>query len=172
MIRDLVIDRRPLMRMLREQKLHLQTSRAPGGCVKETPFAASLRQCVECLACVSTCPACGEADGGFLGPFGLLKLAQLHLDPRDEGDRRAQAQAAGIERCADCAKCYCINGLPLRKALESLKQPPSVRKSSEAGENKRLFRRTKTIGENTLGQNKSSWSPETGLGCLPINAAT
>jgi succinate dehydrogenase/fumarate reductase iron-sulfur protein len=112
-IRDLVIDRRPLMRLLRAHELHLQTSRAPGGCVRETPFAAGLRKCVECLACVSHLPRLrGRRLHRAVRPSEAGPAA---LGPRDERDRGAQARAAGIGRCAGCTKCYCIHGLPAAK---------------------------------------------------------
>ena len=49
------------------------------------------------------------------GPYLLVKLAQLQLDPRDTADRREQARDLGLDQCADCRSCYCIRGLDIRR---------------------------------------------------------
>ena len=44
-----------------------------------------LRDCIECLCCVSVCPAMDVTK--FLGPTAMRQEMRLALDPRDSGDR-------------------------------------------------------------------------------------
>ena len=44
-----------------------------------------LRDCIECLCCVSVCPAVDVTT--FLGPTAMRQEMRLVLDPRDSGDR-------------------------------------------------------------------------------------
>ena len=45
------------------------------------------RDCIECLCCVSVCPAVDVTT--FLGPTAMRQEMRLVLDPRDSGDRIA-----------------------------------------------------------------------------------
>ena len=48
----------------------------------------------------------------FGGPLTFVKLAQLHFDPRDSEDRRAQAKALGVGTCRSCqTRCACPIGV-------------------------------------------------------------
>ena len=137
LVRDLVVDRNPLDAFLKEQSIyyaanrgeaaagfglvnvspHFDPVRIPGGLVK-------LSSCLECLCCHSACSNLdpkGANLEGFAGPFIFLKLAQLHLDPRDHVDRKAQARRLGIEKCLSCQGCYCPQGIPVyREAIQPL----------------------------------------------------
>jgi succinate dehydrogenase/fumarate reductase-like Fe-S protein len=76
---------------------------------------------VECLACNATCPGYDFEKNPLLGPYVFVKLAQLHLDPRNEIDRRKQVQELGLGGCGECRKCYCIHGINIRKhAVQAL----------------------------------------------------
>ena len=44
-----------------------------------------LKDCIECLCCVSVCPAVDVTK--FLGPTAMRQEMRLVLDPRDSGDR-------------------------------------------------------------------------------------
>jgi succinate dehydrogenase/fumarate reductase-like Fe-S protein len=74
-----------------------------------------LAACVECLACNSTCPGYDFDGNPLAGPYVLVKLAQLHLDPRNTIDRRKQAQDLGVKACTDCPGCRCIHGIDIRR---------------------------------------------------------
>jgi len=137
LVRDLVVDRSPLDAFLKEHGIyypanrgevaasfgkvsaspHFDPVRIPGGLVK-------LSSCLECLCCHSACSnldPSGVNLEGFAGPYIFLKLAQLHLDPRDNVDRKAQARSLGIEKCAECRRCYCPQGIPIyREAIKPL----------------------------------------------------
>ncbi|MBI5117989.1 2Fe-2S iron-sulfur cluster binding domain-containing protein, partial [Candidatus Poribacteria bacterium] len=109
-LRDLAIDRRSMTKYLNLHRLHLVISRD-----RELPtvFAVppsyeKLAACIECLACMSECPSFDLENGAFAGPLTFVKLAQLHFDPRDILDRKAQAKTLGISACIECkTKCRC-----------------------------------------------------------------
>jgi succinate dehydrogenase/fumarate reductase iron-sulfur protein len=116
-LRDLVIDRARFFEALRELQIFIPEQRNP----KEPEILrppephARLAGCVECLACNATCHGYDFDGNPLAGPYVLLKLAQLHLDPRNTIDRRRQAQELGVGECADCRGCRCIHGIDLRR---------------------------------------------------------
>lgn len=130
-LRDLVIDRRPLVERFARWGLFLlppEGEELPASF--EVPEAlAKLADCTECLACMAGCPSFDLDDGSFGGPLAFVKLAQLHLDPRDGEDRRAQAKALGVGTCNSCeSRCSCPVGVPIyRAAIELLLSPPEER---------------------------------------------
>ncbi len=117
LLRDLVIDRKPILDLLKEHELFLND-----GSLKESIQDERLLRllgCTECLSCISTCPKYGAK--GFGGPFVFVRLAQLSLDPRNHRDRRKKAQELGITECQDCGKCICLSGISIYKdVIESL----------------------------------------------------
>jgi len=116
-LRDLVIDRTQFFEALRELQLFIPEqpdNREPQ--ILEAPtLHARLSGCVECLACNSSCSGYDFDTNPLAGPYVLLKLAQLHLDPRNTIDRRRQAQELGADACSDCHGCHCIHGIDLRR---------------------------------------------------------
>ncbi len=128
-IRDLVIDRSPLEKLLRIEKIYFSGASLEEVAGHEkvktghyfTPIQVSpdlgrLLSCLECLCCHAACPkldAFSKDLARFAGPYVFLKLAQLMLDPRDRIDRKAQAYRLGIEQCSDCRRCYCPRGIPI-----------------------------------------------------------
>jgi len=116
-LRDLVIDRAAFFDGLRELRLFIDErspSREPE-ILKVPEQYAGLAACVECLACNSTCPGYDFDKNPLVGPYLAVKLAQLHLDPRDTIDRRKQARDLGLGRCIDCRGCHCIRGINIRR---------------------------------------------------------
>ncbi len=130
-LKDLTVDRLPLESLLRDQEIYykgssdseeLNDAKYPETLLFPSlitpPALGELLKCVECLCCHAACPnltAFSDKLERFAGPYVFLKLAQLHLDPRDITDRKAQARALGIEKCLDCKRCYCPQGIPLYK---------------------------------------------------------
>ncbi|MEW6443239.1 MAG: 2Fe-2S iron-sulfur cluster-binding protein [bacterium] len=117
-LRDLAVDRALFFEGLRKLELFVPEpeERSAPAKVREPESRAKLLLCVECLGCQATCPA---SDGSgpaspFAGPYAFVKLAQLHLDPRNRIDRRRQAQDLGIAECLKCRKCRCINGIDIQ----------------------------------------------------------
>jgi succinate dehydrogenase/fumarate reductase iron-sulfur protein len=125
-LRDLVVDRRPLTKRFARWQLYLMPSDEQHLLThfEVPPAYVALAGCTECLACLAGCPAFDLEDESFGGPLVFLKLAQLHLDPRDETDRIAQAKALGVARCGSCErKCTCTLGVPIaRVAIQTLLQ--------------------------------------------------
>jgi fumarate reductase (CoM/CoB) subunit B len=116
-VRDLVIDRVAFFDALRELQLYIpeQEELSQPQTIQEPETHKKLLHCVECLACNSTCPNYDFAKNPFAGPYVFVKLAQLHLDPRNTFDRRQQAKDLGVAACAECGKCYCIHGINIRR---------------------------------------------------------
>jgi succinate dehydrogenase/fumarate reductase iron-sulfur protein len=116
-LRDLVIDRARFFEGLRELQIFIPEQRGT-----EEPQAlrvpdphTRLAGCVECLACNSTCSSYDFDGNPLAGPYLLVKLAQLHLDPRNTLDRQRQAQELGVGECTDCRGCHCIHGIDIRR---------------------------------------------------------
>jgi succinate dehydrogenase/fumarate reductase iron-sulfur protein len=118
-LRDLIIDRRPLVDLFARQRLHLiaaEGERLPAS-FEVPPAYGELAKCTECLACLVGCPSFDLGDTGFAGPLLFVKLAQLHFDPRDGQDRKAQAKALGVTNCLSCeTRCSCPVGVPIYRA--------------------------------------------------------
>jgi succinate dehydrogenase/fumarate reductase iron-sulfur protein len=122
-VRDLVIDRTAYFEALRSLELYIpeQAERSEPEVIHQDGAQKKLLACVECLACNATCPGYDFEKNPLLGPFVMVKLAQLHFDPRDAIDRRKQALDLGLGECGECRKCYCIHGINIRKhAVEVL----------------------------------------------------
>jgi len=82
-----------------------------------------LRDCIECMACVSVCPALKVTD--FAGPTAMRQELRLALDPRDTGDRVPEAVKEGLFFCTSCQKCWkvCPKEIEIPgKAIEKLRE--------------------------------------------------
>ena len=124
LLRDLAIDRRPLAEFFARQRLYLLPHEGEelSESFEVPPVYGELAKCTECLACLAECPSFDLTDGSFGGPLTFVKLAQLHFDPRDGEDRKAQAKALGVTSCLSCEdSCSCPLGVPIHSAaIESL----------------------------------------------------
>ena len=81
-----------------------------------------LRDCIECMACVSVCPAMTVTD--FLGPTAMRQEMRLTLDPRDTGTRVPDAVRDGLFTCTSCQACWkvCPKNIQIPgKAIEKLR---------------------------------------------------
>ena len=81
-----------------------------------------LRSCIECLACVSACPALKVIS--FAGPTAMREDFRLALDPRDSGDRVSGAVKEGLFTCTSCQACWkvCPKEIEIPgKAIEKLR---------------------------------------------------
>jgi len=81
-----------------------------------------LKDCIECLCCVTVCPAVDVAT--FLGPTAMRQEMRLALDPRDHGDRVTDAVREGLFTCTTCQACYktCPKNIQMpHKAIERLR---------------------------------------------------
>jgi fumarate reductase (CoM/CoB) subunit B len=81
-----------------------------------------LKDCIECLCCVSVCPAVDVTT--FLGPTAMRQEMRLVLDPRDSGDRVPDAVRDGLFTCTTCQACWkvCPKKIEIpAKAIEKLR---------------------------------------------------
>jgi fumarate reductase (CoM/CoB) subunit B len=81
-----------------------------------------LKDCIECLCCVSVCPAVDVTK--FLGPTAMRQEMRLVLDPRDSGDRVPDAVCDGLFTCTSCQACWkvCPKEIEIpAKAIEKLR---------------------------------------------------
>jgi len=81
-----------------------------------------LRDCIECLCCLSVCPAVDVTN--FLGPTAMRQEMRLALDPRDRGDRISDAVRDGLFTCTSCQACWkvCPKEIEIPgKAIEKLR---------------------------------------------------
>ena len=121
--RDLVVDRVAFFDGLRELKIYIpEQGKGPEPqTIKEPEPHKKLVGCLECLACNATCPSYDFEGNSPAGPYVFVKLAQMHFDPRNTIDRRRQAKDLGVDKCAECGKCYCIHGINIhRDAIDVL----------------------------------------------------
>ncbi len=141
-IRDLVVDRGAYTQNLLALEPAIQRGEAYTGFPEELTStvmsgAAEMLHCIECMICVSACPAYGE---DFAGPAPMVQLARFALDPRDSGPRASLAIAAGgIDHCVSCYQCshvcpaeiqileHAIDGLREQARKEDLVKPLSLR---------------------------------------------
>ncbi|QSZ67596.1 succinate dehydrogenase/fumarate reductase iron-sulfur subunit [Methanofollis aquaemaris] len=82
-----------------------------------------LRECIECMSCVSVCPALQVSD--FAGPTAMRQELRLALDPRDTGNRAAEAVARGLFACTSCQQCRIVCPKEIQipgKAIEKLRE--------------------------------------------------
>ncbi len=81
-----------------------------------------LRSCIECLCCISVCPAMDVTK--FLGPAAMRQEIRLALDPRDSRDRITDSVKEGLFTCTSCQACWkvCPKNIEIPgKAIEKLR---------------------------------------------------
>ena len=126
-VRDLVIDRERYETTLRALAPRIQRGTPYPGFPEPLPDMEdvnALSNCVECLACDSTCPAVSAGDATFLGPATLVQLGRFVLDVRDRSDAgRLALTDAHVARCEGCRRCepICPSGVPIVSAIVKLR---------------------------------------------------
>lgn len=133
-IKDLVVDREAMLS--RTKALQPGSGRARQPEKGPEPVAlqtldefVKLSKCIECFACMSACPKVDGPDGEFVGPLGMLWLAQRVLDPRDQTDCVALAMEQGLQVCDLCGKCrkVCPRVINVPKAIGRLQKMAKIR---------------------------------------------
>lgn len=82
-----------------------------------------LRDCIECLSCVSVCPAMKVTD--FIGPTSMRAQMRIALDPRETGTRIRDAIEQGLFTCTSCQRCRVVCPKEIKipgKAIEKLRE--------------------------------------------------
>jgi len=119
-VKDLTVDMEPVI-----AKIARICPAADAGLPSRDEIAAikPLRDCIECLCCVSACPALQVTE--FAGPTVLRQEMRLALDPRDSGDRIGDAIKKGLFYCTTCKRCteVCPKEIDIPgKAIEKLRE--------------------------------------------------
>jgi fumarate reductase (CoM/CoB) subunit B len=117
--KDLMVDMEPYLNRI--------SSLVPGAefrmpTAEEVDAIKPLRSCIECLACVSACPALKVAE--FAGPAAMREDMRLSLDPRDTCDRVSESVREGLFTCTSCQACWkvCPKDIQIPgKAIENLR---------------------------------------------------
>ncbi|PKL59030.1 MAG: succinate dehydrogenase, partial [Methanomicrobiales archaeon HGW-Methanomicrobiales-4] len=82
-----------------------------------------LRDCIECLSCVSVCPAMQVTD--FIGPTSMRAQMRIALDPRETESRIRDAISQGLFTCTSCQRCLVVCPKEIEipgKAIEKLRE--------------------------------------------------
>lgn len=106
-IKDLVIDRNKVLNTVFELAPLLRKSpnaASKAGVIdsQDVDTYVKLTSCLECLICQSACPELKKKSEQFIGPLGLLWLAQANLI---DGSKRDEAHDL-VEMCTSCGKCW------------------------------------------------------------------
>jgi len=106
-MKDLVIDRNKVLNTIFELASLLRKSpnaayRAGVIDSQDVDTYVKLTSCLECLICQSACPVLKEKSEQFIGPLGLLWLAQANLIDGSKSDEVRDL----VEMCTGCGKCW------------------------------------------------------------------
>lgn len=107
LIKDLVIDRRAVLDGILEKAKGLAEIKKDDAFKITDPenidTFVRLSNCFECLICMSVCPILEDQEK-FVGPLGLVWLAQMSMDPKNRDAIREDANTA-LEQCIRCGAC-------------------------------------------------------------------
>jgi succinate dehydrogenase/fumarate reductase iron-sulfur protein len=113
LIKDLVIDRRgvfehifkllPQLSGIEATRARLR-SLAPETAKESIEQSVRFSKCFECLICQSQCPIYANESEAFVGPLGLLWLAQMGVNPANEPISPKEVEQA-LAPCLHCGAC-------------------------------------------------------------------
>ncbi|ENN96269.1 succinate dehydrogenase/fumarate reductase iron-sulfur subunit [Methanocaldococcus villosus KIN24-T80] len=124
-IKDLIVDREVYNKKLLSIKNYVVRRKYPEGLENinedDVEKTKELRACIDCLSCLSQCPA---RDFNYSGATIMRQLLRFAYDVRDEEDRERIAFFENIYNCTTCAKCVevCPQEINLVKAIENLRE--------------------------------------------------
>jgi fumarate reductase (CoM/CoB) subunit B len=119
-IKDLVTDIEPVLKDI-PGVVPCESCEVPTK--KQIDAIKPLRDCIECLCCVSACPAMKVVD--FKGPTVMRQEMRIELDPRDVRNLVPGAVNEGLFTCTSCQKCVEVCPKDIRiphKAIEKLRE--------------------------------------------------
>jgi len=105
-IKDLIVDRSSYYKKLYNLRNYLQNHEKDEELKiipKDIEDLKSIRGCIDCLTCLSKCPARKFSE--YPGPTLIRQLARFAFDPRDEEEREKEAYFENIYNCTTCGKC-------------------------------------------------------------------
>lgn len=105
LIKDLVIDRNKVINKIVELAPSLLESKVDGAMTLESHIIdtyVKLTSCFECLICQSICPVLKNKPDQFIGPLGLLWLAQTALTEANIGKEMRDV----AQMCESCGMCW------------------------------------------------------------------
>ncbi len=110
-IRDLVVDHRPLRQKLYATALpYFSALSRPSEPMKIPKNTLGdymvVTQCIECWSCIAACPVVSVAPGMQAGPALLVALAQSVYNPANRIDKLAEAISSGLYNCTTCRACW------------------------------------------------------------------
>lgn len=126
-IRDLVVDTEGDLERLLEGRTAFRTRRKTPHRVSEEEYekVSDMRECIECFACMSTCPVV-KASSAARGPLTMRGIAQLAFDPRisDVKNHLTEALKGGCYLCTTCQKCTetCDKDINIQKRVRQLRR--------------------------------------------------
>lgn len=122
-VRDLVVDRRPLRSRLLAARAYLADEPRAAGPVDAR--VEPLDRCTECGACLEACPST-SLIGSFVGPAALGEARLLSLLPGASAEARSRLGAlmaqGGVASCEKARTCVevCPENIPLADAILAL----------------------------------------------------
>ncbi|GBF35957.1 fumarate reductase (CoM/CoB) subunit TfrB [Methanofervidicoccus abyssi] len=125
-VKDLIIDRSPYYRKMQDLRNYLQwheDMNIPTITSKDIKEFKGVRNCIDCLCCLSICPA--RKFSQYPGPTFMRQLARFAFDPRDKGEREKEAYFENLHNCTTCAKCVevCPKEIDIvHRAIERLRE--------------------------------------------------
>ena len=86
-------------------------------------YGSIYTRCIECYACLDSCPASENDASAFAGPMWMLQIARAREHPLDGVDRLRQAWEHGLGLCVNCAECQnaCPVGLSPVAVIDELR---------------------------------------------------
>ncbi len=107
-VKDLVTDRRSVFDRILKLVPQLSQIKESAALRRLNPDRIDtfvrLTKCFECLMCQSACPMRPAMEGDFVGPLGLLWLAQMAVDPQKRPSIKSEIEAS-LDMCLRCGAC-------------------------------------------------------------------
>ena len=120
-IKDLVVD---MVQFLKDMPGLVPSASSNLPSKEDIDKIKPIRDCIECLCCVSVCPAMDVTE--FDGPAFMRQEMRLALDPRDERNRIPLCVSdEGLFTCTSCQACWkvCPKDIEIPgKAIEKLRE--------------------------------------------------
>jgi succinate dehydrogenase / fumarate reductase iron-sulfur subunit len=128
-IRDLVVDREPMILNIERLRLGAANASATAAASSTDP-ALSIARCTQCGLCLEACPQVNERSD-YLGPAPIVHTLFFNSHPSGRAGARERLAAimgrGGIADCGNAQNCVeiCPERIPLTEALGTLARQTS-----------------------------------------------